>query len=85
MVDGQIWYPADEKPIEELGWLVATGDTPTECAKEMNRLADLLPDGADAAVEELADIIREIEEAEDKGIKFTDQPMPEPEVVLEDA
>jgi hypothetical protein len=85
MVDGQIWYPADEKPIEELGWLVATGDTPTECAKEMNRLADLLPDGADAAVEELADIIREIEEAEDRGIKFTDQPMPEPEVVLEDA
>jgi hypothetical protein len=82
-VDGQPWFPADEGPIEEIGWMVATGDTPTEVAKEMNRLADLLPDGADASVEALADVIREIEEEQEQGIKFTDQPMPQAEIVLE--
>ncbi len=83
-IDGKIWWPADEKPIDELGWLVAIGDTPTETAKEMNKLADLLPDGVDAAVESLADILREITAEEDSGIHFTDQPLPSPEIVLEE-
>lgn len=83
LIDGQLWFPPDEAPVEEIAWLVSTGDTPTECAEEMNRLADLLPDYADAQVEALADIIREIEEAEEKGIKFTDEKMPPAEVVLE--
>lgn len=82
-VEGQPWFPADDKPIEEIGWLRATGDTPTEVAKEMNRLADMLPDGADAAVESLADILREIEAEQEQGIKFTEQPLPDPEIVLE--
>jgi hypothetical protein len=84
MVKGQPWFPPEPGVIEqEVGWLVATGDTPTETAKEMNRLADLLPDGADAAVESLADIIREVESEQEQGIKFTNLPMPEPDVVLE--
>jgi hypothetical protein len=83
VVDAQAWFPADDKAVEEIGWLVATGDTPTEVAKEMNRLADLLPDGADASVEALASIIREISEEEEKGIKFTSLPMPDESVVLE--
>lgn len=82
-IDGQPWFPADDKAIEEIGWLCATGDSPTEVAKEMNRLADLLPDGADASVESLADIIREIEDEEEHGIPFTTQKMPSPEIVLE--
>lgn len=85
MVDGQYWFPSDDKPITEIGWLVATGDTPTEVAKEMNRLADLLPDGFDAAVESLADVIREVDDEQKKGIEFGTHPMPEPEVVLEES
>lgn len=82
-IDEQEWFPADDKAVEEIGWLRSTGDTPTEVAKEMNRLADLLPDGADASVEALASIIREIEQEAEAGIKFTDQKMPLPEVVLD--
>ncbi len=83
-VSGQTWFPADEeKPITEIGWLCATGDTPTEVAQRMNELADMLPDGADAAVEALADVIREVEAEQQQGIKFTNLPMPDPEVVLE--
>lgn len=82
-VDGQVWFPSDENPICEIGWLVATGGTPTETFEQMNELADELPDGADAAVESLADIVREIEEEEKQGIHFTEQPLPDPEVVLQ--
>lgn len=83
-IDGQVWFPSDgDAPIEEIGWLCAIGDTPTEVAKRINELADMLPDGADASVESLADVIREIEAEEEKGIKFSDHKMPPPEVVLE--
>ena len=82
-VDGQPWFPADDDAISEIGWLVSVGNTPTECLKSMNHNADLLPDGANAAVESLADIIREVEAEEDQGIRFTDQPLPDPEIVLE--
>jgi hypothetical protein len=84
-LDGKVWWPADEKPITELGWLVAIGDTPTEVAQKMNEQADQLPDGVEASVEALADILREIVAEEDSGIHFTDQPLPEPEIVLEES
>jgi hypothetical protein len=81
-LDGKIWFPADGTPDEEIGWLLAVGDTPTEVAERMNSYADALPDGADACVESLADILRNIQTEEESGIKFTDQPLPAPEIVL---
>ncbi|HUD74399.1 MAG TPA: hypothetical protein VMQ76_04945 [Terracidiphilus sp.] len=84
-IKGQTWWPGGNDELEDLGWLVATGDTPTETLHLMNHLADLLPDGANACVEALADIIREVEEMEANGIPFTDEPMPEAEIVLEPA
>lgn len=84
-IKGQPWFPGDESEVEDVGWLVATGDTPKETAELMNQLADMLPDGANACVESLADIIREVEEMEANGIFFTDYPMPDPEIVLEPA
>lgn len=83
MVDERVWFPPDEEPCETVGWLVATGDTPVETAQNMNELADMLPDGADASVESLSEVIREIEEMQSKGLDFTKQKMPKPEVVLE--
>lgn len=83
-VDGQPWFPSDEGSVDEVGWLLATGNTPKETAEKMNELADMLPDGADACVESLADVIREIEQMSEQGIPFTEQPMPNPEVVLEE-
>jgi hypothetical protein len=79
---GQLWFPPTGSASGHIGWLVAVGDTPTEVAERMNALADQLPDGADAAVESLADILREVESEEDSGIRFTDEEMPDPEIVL---
>lgn len=84
-VDGRPWFPADTDPIYEIGWLVATGDTPVECAERVNELADLLPDGADADVESLAEIFRQIESEKESGIKFSEQPAPDPEIVLQES
>lgn len=83
MVNGKPWFPPEPGVVEdEIGWLVATGNTPKEALEAMNALADELPDGADADVESLADIIREIEAETEQGIHFTDQPLPSPEIVL---
>ena len=83
-LDGKLWWPSDgSKPIDEIGWLCATGDTPTAVARRMNELADQLPDGAEACVESLADILREIPAEEAAGIHFTDEKIPAPEIVLE--
>ena len=84
--DGQPWFPPDEDDaVTDIGWLFATGDTPVEVAKKMNAIADELPDGADANVEALADVIREIESEKKEGIHFTGLTMPEPDVVLEES
>ena len=84
--NGQPWFPPDENSaVSEVGWLFATGATPKEVLERMNELADDLPDGADADVEALADVIREIESEHEQGIPFTDAVMPPPEVVLEES
>jgi hypothetical protein len=86
-IDGQAWFPPDDatSSVSEIGWLFVTGDTPTEVARKMNYMADQLPDGADAKVEALADILREINSEHEQGIQFTTMEMPEPEIVLEES
>lgn len=81
--DGQLWYPPLDARDNHLGWLCTVGNSPTEVCEEMNRLADMLPDGLDAQVEALADVIREVESEESQGIKFTSAKMPDPSVVLQ--
>lgn len=85
-VNGQVWFPADEQePVEIIGWLRATGNTPTEVAENLNSLADNLPDGLEASVEALAQVIREIKSENEAGITFTEMEMPDPEIVLKEA
>jgi hypothetical protein len=80
-----LWFPPAPGEKLLIGWLGATGDDPKELARRMNKLADQLPDGVTAAVESLADIFREIPEEEAAGIRFGDEKMPDPEIVLEPA
>jgi hypothetical protein len=82
-MDGVRWWPPDEGEPGCCGWLRTIGDTPSECFKEMNRLADELPDGVCAAVEDLAHVINEVEAEMKAGIPFTDEPLPDPAIVLE--
>ena len=86
MVGDKPWFPPEAGVVEdEIGWLVATGDTPTATLDLLNALADELPDGCSASVESVADVVREIEAMKDEGIKLTDAVMPEADIVLENS
>ena len=82
-VDGVLWWPPDEGHPGNCGWLRATGNTPKECFEKANALADELPDGTDAAIEQLAHCIKEVESEMEAGISFTNKELPDPAVVLE--
>lgn len=81
-VDGKVCWPPDESGGEEVGWLVAIGDTPKDTLATMKGYVDLLPDGLIADISSIADIIKEIKSEEDEGIEFTDKPMPGPKEVV---
>lgn len=82
-IEGRICSPPDEHSGNDLGWLVATGDTLAETIETIKGYAKLLPDGIDADVGCLADLLGEIKAAESLGMEFTDQAVPEPATVLE--
>lgn len=81
-VDGVIGFPPDDEP--EIGWLLAKGDTPEETVEQMKTHAAMLPDGVEAHLTSLVDLLKEIQEAEKQGIEFTGQSVPDPEVVVAD-
>jgi hypothetical protein len=83
-VDGRYNFPPDDSHGEEVGWLRATGKTPRATLDRMKELVKSLPEGLNANVESLADILKEIESEEEQGINFTDKVLPEPAEVIED-
>lgn len=83
--DGRLWFPPDpEADGKDIGWLVGIGDRPDEAIRHLQHNAELLPDGAHCEYTALADLIRQVNEAEQDGMPFTDAPMPEPEIVIEE-
>lgn len=84
MVDACYAFAPDEFHSGELGWLCAIGDTPKETLETAKDLADQLPDGLDANIENLTGLIKEIEIGEQQGIPFTESTLPEPAEVIED-
>lgn len=83
-VDGAVAFPPNEIKGDEIGWLVATGDTIEATVKTMLEYKKLLPDGVVAHTEGLADVLKEIDQAEEAGIEFTEQPIPAPAIVIAD-
>jgi len=82
--DGLVCFPSSETPgTDDVGWLVAVGDSPQEVIKKLGKQADDLPDGLEANVEHLAYVIKEIQVAEKQGIEFGKSPLPKPGFVVE--
>jgi len=76
-------FPNSESPGgDEVGWLVALGQTSEEAIRTLNARADMLPDGLDANTECVAYVLKEIHEMEKVGIKFGEGIMPQPSVVM---
>lgn len=82
MVDGKLGIPPDDQHGDEIGWLVALGDTPTETLDSLKEQAAVLPDGVDAHLHALVDLVTEAEKMREEGIPITEKPMPEPAEVV---
>jgi hypothetical protein len=84
LVEDRLAFPPDEHSDGDLGWLCVTGYTPKDVLQSAKEIADQLPDGLDAKLENMVGLIKEIESAEEQGIPFTKKPVPEPAEVIND-
>jgi hypothetical protein len=83
-IDGLVCVPPDDDPDAacEIGWLVAIGDTIEDAIETLHEHKAKLPDGCHCEVQSIAELIEEIHKAEEMGMIFTSQEIPEPEVAL---
>lgn len=82
--DGAYHFPPQQDP-EAIGCAVSIADTPSGVIDGLKEIREALKDAPiDIHIEPITDLIKEIEEAEEQGIHFTDKKMPEAAEVLED-
>lgn len=81
--DNCVAFPEKICDIEHVGWLVAYADTPREVLKKIEGYIEYLPEELDCDPAPLANVIREIEQAAESGVPFTQQEMPLPSEVVE--
>lgn len=81
-IDGRLCFPPTE--CEGFDWLVAVGDTIKGAIDNLKEHAAELPCGAECDISSLGELLQEVDEAEASGMEFTDQPVPEPAVVLDE-
>lgn len=71
-------------PLENwFGWLVATGKDIYEVIDRMKEYKEMLPDGFDCDITSLCDLLKELRDAEEKGVEITNQEIPEPETIIQ--
>lgn len=76
-------YPPGDYQTGCEDWLVGVGDTLPEAIKHLQHNTKQLPDGVSCDCKSLVEVLQEIEQAEESGMEFTDQPVPGPEVVID--
>lgn len=83
--DGRTCFPPiTEYNTSELGYLCAQGNGIHEAIEKLREHQDMLPSGVKCEFNSLADLLREVQSAEEKGMEFTSQEVPEPAAVLEE-
>lgn len=84
LADGVHGFPPYECRGEEIGWLVAIGDTPRSTLEKQLEQVKLLPDGVCAGTDSLVNLLKEIQEAEAQGLEFSPHPTPEPAEAIQE-
>lgn len=78
--------PPDKEHLSaDVGWLVSTGKTPRQALERQLDMASRLPEGISAATESLAGLMREIADAESKGMEFSPLQIPKPKETVAEA
>lgn len=84
MIDDKYCFPPDpDEHGGNIGWLVGVGQTAQEAIDHLKENAEMLPCGVTCEFHSIADLLKEVSEAEKKGMEFSDQTMPGPEAILE--
>ena len=82
--DGAYHFPPAQDP-EAIGCIVGLADTPEGVLYRLKEIRDALKDSAvDVHIDPIADLFKEIEEAEEQDIPFSEEPLPKPGEVLEE-
>jgi hypothetical protein len=81
-IDGRLVFPTDESHDDDLGWLLATGNTLEEVLDNLKSHADLLPEGLDANTDSMVDLLVEAIKAQKDGVPFGTQEIPPPQEAL---
>jgi hypothetical protein len=74
--------PLPDQHGDDIGWLLGVGDTIEEALDNAREHQAMLPDGLECDFSALADLLKEAHEAEDEGLPFTDDDIPDPASVL---
>jgi hypothetical protein len=83
-VDGKICVPPDSEGISEIGWVVGIGDTIQDAITHLRENKDAMPGGCDVKFDSLAKLLKEIHSAQEKGMEFTDEEVPEPSSIIDE-
>ena len=83
--DRTVFPQITEYNTSELGYLCGIGDTIEEAIAHLRHNKDLLPDGVKCEFNSLSDLLAEVQSAEEAGMEFSDQPVPDPATIVEGA
>lgn len=85
-VDETYWIAPKPPHAQRIGCIVGTGPSIEDAVEHCREVREEIKDQpVSSEFDALVDALREIHEAEKQGIEFGKQPVPEPEVVLEEA
>lgn len=84
--EDDLWQIVPRPPHgHKIGWCVGVGDTIKEAVEHLQDVAAVFKGGPlEVCLEPIKEALDEIQTAEDEGIPFTDQPVPEPESVVKE-
>jgi hypothetical protein len=80
----KICVPPDPQGVSEIGWVVAIGDSMPEAIENLRFHVEQMPEGVKVEFSSLADLLKEVKMAEDEGMSFSDEEVPEPATIIED-
>lgn len=84
MDEGHLWFPQEYDRFDpDVGWLIGIGDLMDEPIRHLQHNVKLLPDGACCDLSPIADLLKEAQEAEEKGMTFPGDRIPSPSIILE--
>ena len=83
-MDDLICVPPDPQGVSEIGWVVAIGDSMEDAINGLRDKVGEMPEGCHVEFQSLAELLKEVKAAEEEGMKFSDEKVPEPESILEE-